>query len=153
MVETGYDVAHENAWVFLCWLDVGFCDCVAGAKADPKKIDAIDFSAGAHLAVVLSTHPGSQGSVPASTADTSPNFQMIVYPAYTVNVDGIAAGGAGRKRPPTFPVQAENDLTARVESSLGYYLALKNARVLAEMAFICRGWAWIRDAAAAVPTA
>ncbi len=105
---------------------------------DPQKIGVIGFSAGAHLAVALSTHPDFQGKdVPPSTVDARPDFQMVIYPGWLTDpkepgkVDPALAPDA--KVPPTFLVQAENDYTAHVENVLVYFLALKNAHVPAEL--------------------
>lgn len=109
---------------------------------DPGRIGVIGFSAGAHLAVVLSTHPDFQGkNVPASTTDARPNFQMVMYPGYTSLPDGKVPESVmpTASVPPTFLVQAENDYTARVESSIFYFMALKNAKVPAEMHIYAEG--------------
>jgi acetyl esterase/lipase len=109
---------------------------------DPKKIGVIGFSAGAHLAVVLSTHPDFEN--PAATAasgfsaplpDARPNFQMILYPGWLNGKDMHAAPAVAPDAnvPPTFLVQAENDYAAHVENSLAYFLSLKDAHVPAEM--------------------
>jgi acetyl esterase/lipase len=103
---------------------------------DPKRIGAIGFSAGAHLAAVLSTHPDFQGkNVPPSTADARPNFQLIIYPGWITGSDNKVTPALQPtvQTPPTFLVQAENDYTAHVENVLGYFLALKDAKVPAEM--------------------
>ncbi len=108
---------------------------------DPKKVGVIGFSAGAHLAVVLSTHPEFQGkNVTVSTVDARPDFQMVIYPGW---LNGPSPKGMlgevdpaltpDAKVPPTFLVQAENDYTAHVENVLVYFEALKNARVPAEL--------------------
>ena len=109
---------------------------------DPKRIGVIGFSAGAHLAVVLSTHPDFQGkNVPPSTVDARPNFQMVMYPGYTSLPDGKVPESVKPTPsvPPTFLVQAENDYTARVESSVFYFIALKDARIPAEMHIYAEG--------------
>ena len=109
---------------------------------DPKRIGVIGFSAGAHLAVVLSTHPDFQGkNVPVSTVDARPDFQMVMYPGYTSLPDGSVPASIVPTAavPPTFLVQAENDYTARVESSIFYFMALKNAKVPAEMHIYAEG--------------
>ena len=63
---------------------------------DPNRIGVIGFSAGAHLAVVLSTHPDFQGkNVPSSTIDARPNFQMVIYPGWL--------SGPGREGEPVTP--------------------------------------------------
>ena len=105
---------------------------------DPHKVGVIGFSAGAHLAVTLSTHPDFQGAkVAASTVDAKPDFQMVIYPGWLTNPAG---GGSVDPAlaptltvPPTFLVQAENDYTAHVENVLVYFEALKNAKVPAEL--------------------
>lgn len=115
---------------------------------DPHKVGVIGFSAGAHLAVVLSTHPDFQGTnVPASTAslamDAKPDFQMVIYPGWLTNpaggatVDPVLAPTPAV--PPTFLVQAENDYTAHVENVLIYFEALKNAKVPAELHVYTQG--------------
>lgn len=103
---------------------------------DPQRIGVIGFSAGAHLAVVLSTHPEFQGkNVAVSKVDARPDFQMVIYPGWLTGpggkVDASVAPNAGV--PPTFLVQAENDYTAHVENVLGYFQALKDAKIPAEL--------------------
>ena len=56
---------------------------------DPKHIGVVSFSAGANLAVLLSTHPDDRHieSTPAAAdvdtkIDARANFAIIVYPAY-----------------------------------------------------------------------
>jgi acetyl esterase/lipase len=109
---------------------------------DPKRIGVIGFSAGAHLAVVLSTHPDFQGkNVPPSTVDARPDFQMVMYPGYTSLPDGSVPESVKPTAsvPPTFLVQAENDTTAHPESSIYYFMALKNAEIPAEMHIYAEG--------------
>ncbi|CAN5491042.1 alpha/beta hydrolase [soil metagenome] len=109
---------------------------------DPKRIGAIGFSAGAHLAAALSTHPDFQGkNVPSSTVDARPDFQMILYPGWLNGSDGKVHPSLEptAEIPPTFLVQAENDYTAHVENSLVYFLALKNAKVPAELHIFTQG--------------
>jgi acetyl esterase/lipase len=105
-------------------------------KIDPNRIGAIGFSAGAHLAVVLSTHPDFQGkNVPASAIDARPNFQMVIYPGWLNGKEGKADAPVQptAQTPPSFIVQAENDYTAHVENALVYFQALKDAKVPAEL--------------------
>jgi acetyl esterase/lipase len=114
---------------------------------DAKKIGVIGFSAGAHLAVVLSTHPDFQGkNVPMSSVDARPDFQMVIYPGWLTGpfekgeaqkVDPSVAPGPGV--PPTFLVQAENDYTAHVENVLVYAQALKDAKIPAELHVYTQG--------------
>ncbi len=109
---------------------------------DPKRIGVIGFSAGAHLAAVLSTHPDFQGkNVPASTIDARPDFQMIIYPGWTSGSDGKVSPAVAptAQIPPTFLLQAENDYAAHVESSLVYFQALKDAKIPAELHVYTQG--------------
>ena len=109
---------------------------------DPQKIGAIGFSAGAHLAAVLSTHPGFQGAkVPPSTVDALPNFQMLLYPGWLNGADGKVNPSVlpTAATPPTFLVMAENDYTAHVENALVYFGALKDAKVPAELHLFTQG--------------
>ena len=109
---------------------------------DPNRIGVIGFSAGAHLAAVLSTHPDFQGTnVPPSTIDARPNFQMILYPGWLSGADRKVAPAVqpAAQIPPTFLVQAENDFTAQVETSLVYFQALKDAKVPTELHIFAEG--------------
>lgn len=109
---------------------------------DPQRIGAIGFSAGAHLAAVLSTHPDFQGkNVPASTVDAKPDWQMLIYPGWLNGADGKVNASVmpTASTPPTFLVMAENDYTAHVENALVYFQALKDAKVPAEMHLFTQG--------------
>lgn len=111
-------------------------------QVDPHRIGVIGFSAGAHLAAVLSTHPDFQGkNVPPSNIDARPNFQMIIYPGWTSGADGKVNPSLQPtpQVPPTFLLQAENDYTAHVESSLVYFQALKDAKIPAELHVFTQG--------------
>ena len=65
-----------------------------------------------------------------------PDFAALIYPAYlTEPKQGPTLApevAVSSNTPPTFLVQTEDD-SVRVECSLFYYLALKNAKVPAEM--------------------
>jgi acetyl esterase/lipase len=109
---------------------------------DPNRIGAIGFSAGAHLAAVLSTHPDFQGkNIQPSTIDARPNFQMIIYPGWLSGSDGKVNPSLQPtpQLPPTFLLQAENDYTAHVENSLIYFQALKDAKIPAELHLYTQG--------------
>jgi acetyl esterase/lipase len=111
-------------------------------KIDPNRIGVIGFSAGAHLAVVLSTHPDFQGkNVPQSAMDARPNFQMVIYPGWLSGPDGKVNPSVQPTQalPPTFLIQPENDYTAHVENSLIYFQALKDAKVPAELHLFTQG--------------
>lgn len=109
---------------------------------DPNRIGVIGFSAGAHLAVALSTHPDFQGNnVPPSTIDARPNFQMVIYPGWLSGPGNKVAPSLQptADTPPTFLLQAENDYTAHVENSLIYFQALKNVKVPTELHLFAEG--------------
>jgi len=109
---------------------------------DPARIGVIGFSAGAHLAAVLSTHPAFQGkSVPPSTINARPDFQILLYPGWLNGSDGKVNPSVvpTADTPPTFLVMAENDYTAHVENALVYFQALKDAKVPSEMHLFAEG--------------
>jgi acetyl esterase/lipase len=112
---------------------------------DPSHIGVIGFSAGGHLAAALSNNFDKRAYEPVDESDRAnarPDFAMLIYPAYLTDKDHgdqIAAElPISEKTPPTFLVQAEDD-AIRVENSLFYYLALKNAKVPAEMHLFSSG--------------
>lgn len=114
-------------------------------KIDPGKVGIIGFSAGAHLSAALSASAARRIYDPVDAADAQscrPDFAMLIYPAYLV-ADGDAARIAPEvapteKTPPTFLAQTEDD-HAHIESSIGYYLALKRAKVPAELHLYPKG--------------
>ncbi|HYD82835.1 MAG TPA: alpha/beta hydrolase [Opitutus sp.] len=107
---------------------------------DPHRIGIIGFSAGAHVAGVLSTHQDERLYPTVDAADRvscRPDFAMLIYPGYFTARDrefGIApeVAVAADKTPPTFIAMAQDD-PVRVENALYYYLALKQVGVPAEM--------------------
>jgi acetyl esterase/lipase len=98
---------------------------------DSKRIGVLGFSAGGHLAALLSNQP-----------DSRPDFAVLIYPAYLAYSGHRAADEEGKtlapefqvtaQTPPTFIVQTEDD-PVHVENSLVYYRALKDAKVPAEL--------------------
>lgn len=106
---------------------------------DPKRIGVLGFSAGGHLAAAISTNYEKRSYEPVDAADSvscRPDFTLLIYPAYlTVRQEGDKISPEltiTSDTPPTFLVQAEDD-GVRVENSLFYYEALRNAKVPAEM--------------------
>jgi acetyl esterase/lipase len=106
---------------------------------NPKRIGVLGFSAGGHLTAYLSNHFDKRAYQPVDDADQvscRPDFSMPIYPAYLVLKDRdnklAPEMNVTSNTPPTFLVQAEDD-GVRVENSLFYYLALKEAKVAAEM--------------------
>ena len=113
---------------------------------DPQRIGILGFSAGAHLAAVLSNHSDERTYPAIDAADQvscRPNFCVLIYPAFLTQSRQddalvpelpVAAGVT----PPTFIAATEDDFV-RVETSLFYYLALKRASVAAELHLYPRG--------------
>lgn len=106
---------------------------------DAGRIGVLGFSAGGHLAAALSTNYANRSYDAVDEADAiscRPDFSLLIYPAYlTVKEQGdrVAAElNITSETPRTFLVQAEDD-GVRVETSLFYYAALRNAKVPAEM--------------------
>jgi acetyl esterase/lipase len=106
---------------------------------NPARIGVLGFSAGGHLAAYLSTNFEKRTYDPIDAADAvscRPDFTILIYPAYlTVRQEGDKISPEltiTANTPPTFLVQTEDD-PVRVENSLFYYAALKNAKVPAEM--------------------
>ncbi len=112
---------------------------------DPNRIGVLGFSAGAHLAAALSTHFDQRLYDPVDAADKlscRPDFAVIVYPAYLALADQNFALNADihptAQTPPSFIVQAEDD-PVHVENAVVYFLALKNAKVPAELHIYAEG--------------
>jgi acetyl esterase/lipase len=112
---------------------------------DPHKIGILGFSAGAHLSAALSTHFDKRLYDAIDIADQQscrPDFAVIIYPGYLAPVEqnfalnhDITVTG---QTPPSFILQAEDD-PVHVENSTVYFLALKNAKVPAEMHLYAEG--------------
>jgi len=106
---------------------------------DPKRIGILGFSAGGHLAAAACNNYDKRTYEPVDDADKQscrPDFAVLIYPAYlTVKEQGDKVAPelpVTTNTPPTFLAMTQND-GVRVESALFYYLALKNAKVPAEI--------------------
>lgn len=106
---------------------------------DPNRVGVLGFSAGAHLAAALSTHFDERLYAGVDTADQlscRPDFAVIVYPGYLALADENFAPNheiqVTDRTPPSIIIQAEND-PVHVENAVVYFLALKNAKVPAEL--------------------
>jgi acetyl esterase/lipase len=112
---------------------------------DPHRIGVLGFSAGAHLAAALSTHFDRRLYELVDGADQvscRPDFAVIVYPGYLALAEQNFAPNPEiqptDKTPPSFIVQAEDD-PVHVENSTVYFMALKNAKVQAELHLYAQG--------------
>ncbi|HEY4248857.1 MAG TPA: alpha/beta hydrolase [Lacunisphaera sp.] len=107
---------------------------------DPHRIGVLGFSAGGHLAANLSNNHDARTYPLVDAADRAscrPDFCLLIYPGDLLAQDKNYAlvpelSVSSAKTPPTFLAMAEDD-GARVENALYYYIALKNAKVPAEM--------------------
>lgn len=102
---------------------------------NPKRIGVIGFSAGGHLAAVLSNTDDHRTYPDVDEADETscrPDFTMLVYPAYLTlkdQNDKIAPElNVTSNTPPTFIAMAEDD-PVRVETALFYAAALRKSSV------------------------
>ena len=112
---------------------------------DAQRIGVLGFSAGAHLSAALSTHFDKRLYDPIDAADQlscRPDFAVIVYPGYLALSEQNFAPNSEihvtAQTPPSFIVQAEDD-PVHVENSTVYFLALKNAKVPAELHIYAEG--------------
>ena len=116
---------------------------------DPEKIGIMGFSAGANLTVRAATNSKKPIYEKVDEIDEKscrPDFQMPIYPWDLVarkNKDDVWKGHEGMEvrldeypvdadTPRAFIVQSEDDF-CQIETSLGYYAALKKAGVGAEL--------------------
>lgn len=106
---------------------------------DPKRIGILGFSAGGHLAAAACNNFDKRTYESVDDADKAscrPDFAFLIYPAY------LTVKEQGDKVSPELPITANTPQTflamtqddgVRVESALFYYLALKQAKVPAEL--------------------
>jgi acetyl esterase/lipase len=114
-------------------------------RIDPRRVGVLGFSAGAHLAAALSTHYDLRLYSPIDAADKlscRPDFAVVVYPGYLALADKNFAPNPDinptAQTPPQFIVQAGDD-PVHVENAVVYYMALKNAKVSAELHIYAEG--------------
>jgi len=112
---------------------------------DPHRVGVLGFSAGGHLAAALSTHFDKRLYAPVDASDElscRPDFAVIIYPGYLAIAEQNFAPNSEihvtEQTPPTFLLQAEDD-PVHVENSIVYFMALKNAKVPAEMHIYSQG--------------
>ncbi|MDD5521679.1 MAG: alpha/beta hydrolase [Kiritimatiellae bacterium] len=124
---------------------------------DPNRIGIMGFSAGGHLASTAGTHydRGNKASAdPIDKISCRPDFMVLVYPVVSFkdfphigsknNLIGTNPAPAlvenlsnetqvTSDTPPTFLVHADDDKGVMPENSINFYMALRKAKVPAEM--------------------
>ena len=111
---------------------------------DPTQLGVIGYSAGANLAVRISTCHAKRGYEPVDDTDKAscrPDWAMIIYPWALIEetADGVAeplrlraAFPVDPSTPPSFIVQSQDD-GCKVQNAIAYFSALTRAGVKAEM--------------------
>jgi acetyl esterase/lipase len=133
-------------------------------RLDRDKIGIIGFSAGGHLASTVGTHfDNGQANAPDAIdrASCRPDYMILVYPVIALATE-YAHGGSKKnllgdkpdaalvrslsnetqvteKTPPTFLMHTGGDSAVPPENSVLFYMALRKARVPAEMHIFEKG--------------
>jgi acetyl esterase/lipase len=114
-------------------------------QIDPHRVGVLGFSAGGHLAASLSGHFSERLYKPVDDADQlscRPDFSVVLYPGYLALPDQQLVADPNIQpapdTPPTFLVQTEDD-PVHVENAVAYFMALKKAKVPAELHIYAAG--------------
>lgn len=110
---------------------------------DPKRIGVMGFSAGGHLAAMVSNNFLKRTYLAIDATDKvscRPDYCLLVYPAYLdgENFQLAPELKVSSATPPTMLIQAEDD-KSYINSSIFYYYALKEAGVPAWMHLYSQG--------------
>ncbi len=131
---------------------------------DPNRIGILGFSAGGHLASSASTHFNESFYEPKDQIDRvscRPDFAVLVYPVISLTESFTHVGSRRNllgpnpdpalvekmssekqvtpQTPPTFLIATWEDTGVPAENSIYYYLALRKAKVPAEMHIFLKG--------------
>jgi acetyl esterase/lipase len=102
----------------------------------PDRLGILGFSAGGHLSAAASTNFDQRQYAAIDDLDKvscRPDFTVLVYPAYLANGSALADEiRVSPQTPPTFLIHAGDDRIA-AENSVQMYLALRQAKVPAEL--------------------
>lgn len=119
-------------------------------QIDSRKIGIIGFSAGGHLVAAASTRFDKRSYPPVDAADQlscRPDFAIALYPGHLspwyaddtnawTNIERLGFNPnitVSSNSPPTFLLHAQDDPVDDVRNSMAYSLALRNAKVPAEL--------------------
>jgi len=109
---------------------------------DPHRIGILGFSAGGHLAAVTATNYDKRQYNALDDVDKvscRPDFAVLAYPAYLTTGDHLAPEvRVNAQTPPVFFVHAGDDPIS-AEGSITMYLALRRAKVPAELHLYAAG--------------
>ncbi len=112
---------------------------------DPQRVGVLGFSAGGHLSAAISNIYLNRVYSPVDEADKQsckPDFAVVLYPGYLALAEQNFAPNPDihptAATPPTFLLQAEDD-PVHVENAVVYFMALKNAKVPAELHVYAEG--------------
>jgi acetyl esterase/lipase len=130
----------------------------------PDRIGIMGFSAGGHLASTAGTHfdkGNAEAADPVDRVGCRPDFMILVYPVISFTEPFSHAGSrrnllgtqpapelvedlsnekqVTRETPPTFLLHTDEDKGVPAENSVYFYLALRRAKVPAEMHIYAKG--------------